>query len=154
MRAQTLSAAEKATITAACQAFIDTVLKPRFLPVITPTQFNYPVDIQGKWHGSKYRFLQRYRSGFADNLGEEFDAPFTRIDWMGRDRFDVHTEQPSCAWAAWLEEIEGIKHVVVSHDRVVHHGQRAVQQRSDLCLKINALAKLASPRGFEPLSPP
>lgn len=30
-----------------------------------------------------------------------------------------HTEQPSRAWAAWLEQVEGIKHVVVSHDRVV-----------------------------------
>jgi hypothetical protein len=84
-----LSAAEKTAITATCQAFIDTVLKPQFLSVITPTPYNYPVDIQGKWHGSKYRFLQRYRSGFTENLGEEFDAPFVRIDWIGRDRFDI-----------------------------------------------------------------
>ena len=42
---------EKALITAACQRFIDEVLKPRFLPAIRPTEFNYPVDIQGKWHG-------------------------------------------------------------------------------------------------------
>lgn len=98
MRAPTLSATEKAAITAACQEFIDTVLKPRFLPVIIPTQFNYPVDIQGKWHGSKYRFLQRYCSGFADNLGEEFDAPFTRLDWIGRDRFDVQWHRHTGAW--------------------------------------------------------
>ena len=34
---------------------------------------------------------------FPDNLGEEFDAPFTRLDWINRDRFDVqwhrHTGQ-------------------------------------------------------------
>ena len=80
---------EKALITAACQRFIDDVLKPRFLPVIRPTEFNYPVDIQGKWHGDRYRFLQRYRSGFPDNLAEEFDAPFVRLDWVSRDRFNV-----------------------------------------------------------------
>ena len=98
MRAPTLSATEKVTITTTCQAFIDTVLKPRFLLVITPTQFNYPVDIQGKWHGSKYRFLQRYRSGFTENLGEEFDAPFTRIDRVGRDRFDIQWHRHTGQW--------------------------------------------------------
>jgi hypothetical protein len=98
MRAKTLSPAEKTTITATCQQFIDTVLKPRFLPVITPTQFNYPIDIQGKWHGTKYRFLQRYRSGFDENHGEEFDAPFTRLDWTGRDRFDVQWHRHTGEW--------------------------------------------------------
>ena len=46
------------------QKLIDEFLKPRFLPTIRRTQFNYPVDILGKWHGTKYRFIQRYRSGF------------------------------------------------------------------------------------------
>ena len=64
------------------------MLKPRFLPVIRPTEFNYPVDICGKWHGTRYRFIQRYRSGFPENLGQEFDAPFTRLDWISPGRFD------------------------------------------------------------------
>ena len=98
MNALALSAAEKASITASCKAFIDTVLKPRFLPTVIPTQFNYPVDIQGKWHGSKYRFLQRYRSGFTDNCGEEFDAPFVRLDWIGRNRFDVQWHRHTGQW--------------------------------------------------------
>jgi hypothetical protein len=54
---------EKVVITATCQRFIDEVLKPRFLPAIRPTQFNYPIDILGKWHGNHYRSVQRYRSG-------------------------------------------------------------------------------------------
>jgi hypothetical protein len=62
MRANGLSAADKLAVTAACQQLIDDFLKPRFLPTIRPTQFNYPVDIRGKWHGTKYRFIQRYRS--------------------------------------------------------------------------------------------
>jgi hypothetical protein len=44
---------EKALNTAACQQFIDDVLKPRFLRVVRPTEFNYPVDIPGKWHGAQ-----------------------------------------------------------------------------------------------------
>src|SRR6267154_3084531 len=67
--------AEKAAIIAACEAFIRDVLKPRFLPAIRPTEWNYVVDIRGAWAGGRYRFMQRYRSGMEDNRGEEFDAP-------------------------------------------------------------------------------
>jgi hypothetical protein len=89
---------ETALITAACQRFIDDVLKPRFLPTVHPTQFNYPVDIQGKWQGGRYRFIQRYRSGFPDNSGEEFDAPFVRLDWLSRDRFNIQWHRHTGAW--------------------------------------------------------
>jgi len=101
-RSAAISAHEKAAITATCQRFIDKVLKPRFLPAIRPTQFNYPIDIFGKWHGNRYRFLQRYRSGFPENLGQEFNSPFTRLDWVSRDRFDIqwyrHTETWFCLY--------------------------------------------------------
>jgi hypothetical protein len=97
-----LSELEKAAIRSACQTFIDTVLKPRFLPEIRVTPLNYPVDIRGAFHGRSYRFLQRYRSGYADNLGWEFDAPFARLECVGRDRFDIsfrrHTEQWFCLY--------------------------------------------------------
>lgn len=89
--------AEKQRIIAACEAHIAEVLMPRFLPEIRETEFNYPVGISGKWHGRHYRFLTRYRSGYADNKGEEFDVPFARLEWAGRDRFDIsyyrHTEK-------------------------------------------------------------
>lgn len=79
-------------------------LRPRFLPEIRPTQFNYPIDIHGKWHGNRYRFLQRYRSGYSHNKGEEFDSPFARLDWISRDRFNVqwprHTGQWFCLYRA------------------------------------------------------
>lgn len=93
-----ISAAEKAAVTIACQRFIDEILKPRFLPSIRPTQFNYPVDILGKWQGSRYRFVQVYRSGFPENMGEEFDAAFTRLDWMAHDRFDIQWHRHTGAW--------------------------------------------------------
>jgi hypothetical protein len=98
MRSSGFSAAEKSAVTAACQHLIDDFLKPRFLPTIRPTQFNYPVDILGKWHGTKYRFIQRYRSGFPENLGEEFDAPFARLDWISRNRFDLQWHRHTGEW--------------------------------------------------------
>jgi hypothetical protein len=89
---------EKATISAACQRLIDEVFKPRYLPAVRPTEFNYPIDVHGKWHGARYRFMQRYRSGFPENLGEEFDAPFARLDWIARDCFDIQWHRHTGAW--------------------------------------------------------
>lgn len=90
--------AEKREIVAACEAFIRDVLKPRFLPEIRPTQWNYAVDIHGAWATGRYRFIQRYRSGWEDNRGEEFDAPFARIDRVGRDRFDIYWMRHTGKW--------------------------------------------------------
>jgi hypothetical protein len=93
-----LDEAEKRRIVAACEAFIRDVLKPRFLPQIEPTKWNYPVDIRGVWAGGRYRFIQRYRSGMEHNRGEEFDAPFARIDRVGPDRFDIHWMRHTGKW--------------------------------------------------------
>lgn len=74
---------EKQVIVSACEAFIRDFLKPRFLPEIRPTEWNYVIDIRGASAGGRYRFMQRYKSGMEHNRGEEFDAAFARIDHMG-----------------------------------------------------------------------
>ena len=80
VRVKALAAEERALVSAACERFIAETLKPRFLPEVRPTQFNYPVDIFGRWRGSRYSFITRYRSGHPENAGEEFDSAFTRLD--------------------------------------------------------------------------
>jgi hypothetical protein len=90
--------AEKRRIVTACEALIRDVLKPRFLPEIVPTRFNYPIDIHGVWRGGRYSIVQRYRSGHEDNRGEEFDAPFDRIDRVSPDRFDIYWMRHTGKW--------------------------------------------------------
>ena len=90
--------AEKQAIIGACELFIRDILKPRFLPEIRPTEWNYVVDIQGSWAGGRYRFMQRYRSGMEHNRGEEFDAPFASIDRVGQNRFDVYWMRHTGKW--------------------------------------------------------
>ncbi len=116
---------EKRAIGQACEAFIKDVLKPTFLPEIRPTELNYPIDIFGKWHGGKYRFIERLRSDRPENaLDPEFDWPFARIEYVSRDRFDLsyfrHTGKwwtvyrgVSLAEALSLIETEGIFHPVI-----------------------------------------
>lgn len=102
MRVKALTKEEKAAVAAACESFIAETLKPRFLPEIRPTQFNFPVDILGKWRGSKYSFVTRYRSGYSDNLGAEFDSPFVRLDhveeYVDEIRFDVMWRRHTGQW--------------------------------------------------------
>jgi hypothetical protein len=113
VRVKPLSQAEKAAIAVICECFIAEILKPRFLPEVRPTPFNYPVDILGKWRGSKYCFITSYRSGFADNVGEEFDVAVTRLDhveeFVTATRFDVMWRRHTGRWwrfhaAVTLEE--------------------------------------------------
>lgn len=47
---------EKRAIIAACESFIRDVLKPRFLPEVRPTEWNYMVDIHGAWAGGAISF--------------------------------------------------------------------------------------------------
>lgn len=119
------SEAEKKAITASCERFIEDVLKPRFLPEIRSTEFNYCVDIFGKWHGNKYRFMQQFRNDRPDRyVAPEFTTPFARLEYVGRDRFDLayfrHTEQwwpvdlgVTLDKALELLETKGIYHPVV-----------------------------------------
>jgi hypothetical protein len=102
MRVKSLTREEKDAIAAVCERFIADTLKPRFLPVVRPTEFNYPVDIFGRWRGNKYNLITRYRSGFPENHGEEFDAAFTRFDhveeYLGGNRFDVMWHRHTGQW--------------------------------------------------------
>lgn len=90
--------AEKHDTNTACEAFSADVLKPRFLPKVTPTPFNYPIDIHGEWKAARCRFITRYRSGHEQAAGQEFDAPFVRLDHMGPDRFDVYWMRHTGKW--------------------------------------------------------
>ena len=97
-----LNAAEKAAVTASCDRFIAEILKPRFLPAILPTTLSYPIDIFGKWRGSKYSFITCFCSGSADNKGETFESAFTRLDHLAEcvtaTRFDVMWRRHTGQW--------------------------------------------------------
>ncbi|NQW54914.1 MAG: hypothetical protein HQ465_27120 [Rhodospirillales bacterium] len=97
-----LTADEKAAIGARCERLISDKLKPLYLPEVRPTEFNYPIDMFGRWRGSKYSFIVRFRSGWPDNLGEEFDAGYARLDHVEESiqelRFDVMWHRHTGQW--------------------------------------------------------
>ena len=97
---------EKMGIGEACERFIAEVLTPRFLPEIRPpTEFNYPVAIYGKWHGNKYRFITRYRSDDPRSYTPKFDAPFARLEYVNRDKFDLSWHRHTGEWFRLFESL-------------------------------------------------
>jgi hypothetical protein len=99
--AKALTPEAKAEIAATCERCIAEVLKPKFLPEVKPTQWNYPVGMSGKWRGSKYSFIMRWRSGFPENAGEEFEDGFARLDHApggAEYRFDVMWHRHTGQW--------------------------------------------------------
>ena len=89
---------EKAAITTACERLIADVLLPRYLPKITPAEFNYPIAIYGKWHGNKYRFITQYRSDHADSFTPEFEVPFARLEFVSANCFDLSFHRHTGEW--------------------------------------------------------
>jgi hypothetical protein len=90
---------EKAAIAARCDAFIATVLVPRFLPEIRRhPEFNTPIDLHGAWRGSAYRFLQTWQTSGRHGPVERFEVPFARLTYLGRDRFDLDWHRHTGQW--------------------------------------------------------
>jgi hypothetical protein len=92
-----LTAERRAEIGAACERSV-AELKQKHLREIRPaTRRNYPVDIRGRWRSESYSFMVRFRSGFPENKGEEYDAPFARLDHVN-GRFTVQWMRHTGRW--------------------------------------------------------
>ena len=44
------------------------------------------------------RLEDAVKIAFPENLGEEFDAPFARLDWISRNRFDLQWHRHTGEW--------------------------------------------------------
>ncbi len=100
-----LTKEDKVRIAMICETFIAEFLLPRFLPEIRPTTHNDPVALTGRWRGDRYSFIQRYRSGFPENAGEEFDAAYARLDHVNGDRFDLMWHRHTGQWLCYRRNL-------------------------------------------------
>ena len=83
---------------------------------------------------TKYRFIQRYRSGFPENLGEEFsDAPFARLDWIGRDRFDIQWHRHTGEWFRLHRGLTLVKAIETLSDPDVYPAPRVGRAPTPEC---------------------
>jgi hypothetical protein len=91
----------KAEVEQKALALVDSVLKPNQVkPPPAEEDWNYIVDIYTKWYRGYFYFCAKYRVPGPNAISPFFEAKFTRMEYVGNNRFTLayirHTEK-------WLE---------------------------------------------------
>lgn len=78
---------------------IETVLKPKHIqPPPKGYDFNYIVDVYGRWYRHSFYFCAKYRSPGPNALSPFFEAKFARMDYVGMNRFDLAFMRHTGEW--------------------------------------------------------
>ncbi len=89
----------KREVTTRANELIETVLKPRYIqPPPENPQFNYIVDIYGKWYHSAFYFCATYCVPGPDALVPSFEAKFARMQYAGNSRFHLSFMRYTGQW--------------------------------------------------------
>ena len=96
----------KTEVTTKANELIETVLKPKHIqPPPDNPQFNYIIDIYGKWYHRYFYFCATYRVPGPNAIVPSFEAKFARMEYAGNNRFHLsfmrYTEQ-------WVELYTGL----------------------------------------------
>ena len=93
-----LPEAVKQEVTERAQALVDE-WKPKHIKK-PPKQyrFNYIADLYTKWHRQFFYFCATYRSPHPDALSPTFEARFTRLEYVGDDRFNLAYMRHTGKW--------------------------------------------------------
>jgi hypothetical protein len=88
----------KMEVTRKANELIETVLKPQHIqPPPENPQFNYIVDIYGKWYHNYFYLCATYACPGPNATTSSFEAKMARLEYAGGGRFDLafmrHTGQ-------------------------------------------------------------
>src|SRR5947207_570357 len=94
-----LPEALKMEVTTRANELIDTVLKPKYIqPPPENPQFNYIVDIYGKWYHSAFYFCTTYCCPGPNAISPSFESKFARMQYAGKDRFHLSFMRHNGEW--------------------------------------------------------
>src|SRR5260221_1699965 len=80
----------KNEVTKKANELIETVLKPRHIqPPPENPQFNYIVDIYGRWYHKAFYFCAKYCVPGPNAIEPSFEARFARMQYAGNRRFQL-----------------------------------------------------------------
>lgn len=88
----------KAEVSDKADELVQQFLTPNFIkkPAKNP-RWNYIIDIHTKWHRSFFYFIATFRSPHPEAISPTFEAPFTRLEYVGDRRFNMaymrHTDE-------------------------------------------------------------
>ncbi len=77
---------------------VERVLMPRYITAPpADTDFNYPIEIWTKWHGSFFYFGSTWASPGPNRTAPTFEVRFARLEYAGERKFNLayfrHTEK-------------------------------------------------------------
>jgi len=86
-------------VTTKANELIETVLKPKHVqsPPENP-QFNYIVDIYGKWYHKAFYFCAEYHVADPHPIEPSFEAKFARMQYAGNQRFHLSFMRHTGQW--------------------------------------------------------
>lgn len=96
----------KMEVTKKADELIETVLKPQHIqPPPENAQFNYVVNIYGKWHQKAYYFCAEYRVGGPDPIQPSFEVKFARMQYAGGQRFHLSYMRYTGQWVQLFTDL-------------------------------------------------
>ncbi len=94
-----LPEALKREVTTRAQEMIETVLKPRYIqPPPENPQFNYIVDIYGKWYRKAFYFCAQYHVPHPNATEPDFEAKFARMQYAEKQLFHLSFMRYTGQW--------------------------------------------------------
>ena len=89
----------KADVTAKANELIETSLKAAYIkPHTENEQFNYIIDIYGKWYRSSFYFCATYRVAGPHPTVPTFEAKFARMTYAGNNHFHLSFMRYTGQW--------------------------------------------------------
>jgi hypothetical protein len=86
-------------VTIKAHELIETGLKPKYIqPPLEKPQFNYIVDIYGKWYHKAFYFCADYRVAGPNPREPSFEAKFARMQYAGNRRFQLSFMRHTGQW--------------------------------------------------------
>jgi hypothetical protein len=88
----------KSEVTRKANELIENYLKPTYLkPQPENYQFNYIIDIYGKWYRNYFYFCSTYHVSGPNAIAPTFEDKFARLEYVGPNQFNLaymrHTGQ-------------------------------------------------------------
>jgi hypothetical protein len=91
--------AVKMAVTTKSNELIETVLKPQHIqPPPDNPQFNYIVDIYGKWYQRYFYICATYHVPGPNAAVSSFEAKFARMEYAGNNRFHLSFMRHTGQW--------------------------------------------------------
>ncbi len=98
-------------------ALVESVLKPRYVqPPPADPQFNYIDDLYTKWYHSYFYFCARYIVAGPNAMAPSFEAKFTRLQYVGGERFTRSFMRYTGQWVEVFEALTLDECLIVVRD--------------------------------------